>query len=305
MVIYGYKTFYIEPEEVVSSNYSYHFALVAEESDNDYWRLVEKGAKQAAREKGVYLEYVAPNKADNSKLLKLFDRMIAAKVDGIIIQGVQGQRFIELIHKAAEQGIPIITIDTDVEDRERNVYVGTNNFYAGELAGKTIIENTSGPQYVGIVTGRVEAINQQERIAGFKQAIESIDRIHIVASKESNITVIGATQAAYSLLKQYPKINALVGMSALDGIGIVDGLKEFLPSRDIYITAFDILPETLDLIRRGQIDATIAQYPEKMGVTAVNVMVELQTGKPDEQEQYSGTKIIQEQDITSPGGVKK
>lgn len=306
MFIYGYKTFYIEPEQVVSKSYPYHFALIAEESDNDYWRLIEKGAKQTAQENDVYLEYVAPKKADNSKLLKLFDRMIAAKVDGIIIQGVEGQRFTELVHKGVERGIPIITIDTDVESSERNVYVGTNNFFAGELAGKTIIENTTGPQYVGIVMGRFEAINQQERIAGFKHAIESTDRIHIIAREESNITEIGATEAAYSLLKQYPEINAFIGTSALDGIGIVNGIKEFSPNKDIYITAFDVLPETLDLVRTGTLDATIAQYPKKMGAKSVEIMVGLQTKMLVDQQKYIGTKIIQKQDLVdSPGGVKR
>lgn len=306
MFIYGYKAFYIEPEQVVSKSYPYHFALIAEETDNDYWRLIEKGAKQTAQENGVYLEYVAPKKADNSKLLKLLDRMISAKVDGIITQGIEGQRFIELVHKGIERGIPIITVDTDVENSERDVYVGTNNFFAGELTGKTIIENTKGPQYVGIVTGRFDAINQQERIAGFKHAIESTDRIHIIDSKESNITEIGATQAAYSLLKQYPKINVLIGTSALDGIGIVDGIKEYLPNKDIYITAFDVLPETLDLVRKGLIDATIAQYPKEMGAKSVEIMVGLQTKKLLDQQKYIGTKIIQKHDLVDPpGGVKR
>lgn len=302
MFIYGYKTFYIEPEKVVSKSYRYHFALIAEESDNDYWRLIEKGAKQTAQKNGVYLEYVAPKKADNSKLLKLFDRMISAKVDGIIIQGIEGQRFIDLVHKGKERGIPIITVDTDVENSERDVYVGTNNYYAGELTGKTIIRNTTGPQYVGIVMGRFNAINQQERIAGFKHEIESTKRIHVVARKESNITEIGATEAAYALLKQHPEINTLIGTSALDGIGIVHAIKEFSSNRDIYITAFDVLPETLDLIRKGLLDATIAQYPKKMGAKSVEIMIDLQGEGLLETKMYTKTKIIKKEDLFHPPG---
>ncbi|MFZ3577163.1 sugar-binding protein [Virgibacillus sp. DJP39] len=305
MFIYGYKTFYIAPEQVTSKDYAYHFALIAEESDNDYWRLIEQGAKRTAQENDVYLEYVAPKKADNSKMLKLLDRMISAKVDGIITQGIEGQRFIDLVHKGIERGIPIITIDTDVERSERKVYVGTDNFYAGQLAGKSIITNTVGDQYVGIITGRFDAINQQERIAGFKHAVESFERIHIVDSRESNITEIGATQAAYSLLKQYPKMNALIGTSALDGIGIVNAVREITPNEDIFITAFDVLPETLDLVEEGFIDATIAQYPKEMGAKAVEVMVELQTKNVLENKKYTDTKIIQMKDMaTDPGGVK-
>lgn len=307
MVIYGYKTFVIESNNVVESkDYDYHFALIAEESENDYWRLIEKGAKRAAKENNIFLEYVAPQKVDNDKLLKLLDRMISAKVDGIIIQGVEGERFIELVHKGVEKTIPIITIDTDVKASERKLYVGTDNFYAGQLAGKAVIENTTGVQYVGIVTGRFDAINQQERIAGFKQAIEAEDRIHIVATKESNITEIGASKATYTLLKQYPDITAIVGTSALDGVGIVDGLQEIAPFKDIYITAFDVLPETLSLIRKGKIDATIAQYPEEMAYKAVMAMIDLQESETLKDKILTSTEIIEKEDLRSnvSGGVK-
>lgn len=297
MIYYGYKTFYIEKETDVTKEYTKHFVLISEELDNEYWRLIEQGAIRAATEEGVYLEYVGPRKADNQQLLKLLDRMISVKVDGIIIQGVEGKRFADLVFKGMERGIPIVTVDADVKSSVRKAYVGSDNFYAGQLAGQSIIENTTGEQFVGIVTGRFDAINQQERIEGFKDAVKSTDRIHIVGSEESNITQIGATQATYSLLKEHPSINVLVGMSALDGIGMVEGLYEIAPNKEVYITAFDILPSTIALIRNGEIDATIAQYPEKMGYEAIQMMLELQKHDVLENEIFTNTEIITKKDI--------
>jgi ribose transport system substrate-binding protein len=292
MIYYGYKTFYIEKEAVTQGEYAYHFALISEEADNEYWRMIEEGASKYAAEHNIYLEYVAPQKADNDQLLKLLDRMISVKVDGIITQGVEGKRFVDLALKGLDRRIPIITIDTDVKSSARKAYVGTDNFHAGQLAGQTIIENTTGEQYVGIVAGRLDAFNQQERIAGFEDAVKSVKRIHIVGVKESNITQIGAAQATYSLLKEHPEINALFGTSALDGIGIVEGLHEIVPNKDVYITAFDILPETLELVEQGKIQATIAQYPEKMGYKAMEVMVELQNHDLLETQFFTESKII-------------
>lgn len=51
MIYFGYKTFYIEQERVEYPTYDYHFVLISEELDNDYWRLVEQGARRAAEEK--------------------------------------------------------------------------------------------------------------------------------------------------------------------------------------------------------------------------------------------------------------
>jgi len=297
MIYYGYKTFYIEEEAISTKEYTYHFALISEEADNEYWRMIEQGASKYAAEHNIYLEYVAPQKADNDQLLKLLDRMISARVDGIITQGVEGRRFVDLALKGLDRRIPIITIDTDVKSSARKAYVGTDNFQAGQLAGETIIENTRGEQYIGIVMGRFEAINQQERIAGFEAAIESTDRIHVVGVQESNITQIGAAQATYLLLKEHPEINALIGTSALDGIGIVEGLQEIVPNKNVYITAFDILPETLQLIEEGKIDATIAQYPEEMGYKAMEVMVELQQRDLLDNQFFTETKIIEKSEV--------
>lgn len=296
MLIYGYKTFYIESDTIDSQDYKYHFALIAEETENDYWRLIEKGAKKAAAEHDIQLEYVAPQKADNDELLRLLDTMISAKVDGIIVQGVEGKRFVDLVHKGNERQLPIITIDTDVKNSERKAYVGTDNHYAGQLAGKNMIDNTTGDQYVGIVTGRLEAVNQQERIAGFKQAIKDHPRIRVTSIKESNITEIGAAQATYALLKKYPQINALVGTSALDGIGMVEGLHEIAPNKEVYITSFDILPKTLQLIQTDKIDATIAQYPEEMGYQSVETMIKLQQKALPDKQVYTKTEILNKQD---------
>lgn len=297
MLIFGYKTFYVGGNDAPTKDYTYHIALIAEERDNPYWRLIEKGSNQAADEQDVYIEYVAPEAANNDTLLQLLDRMIAEKVDGILVQGVERQQFVDLVHKGMDLGIPIMTIDTDVENSERSMYVGIDNFHAGEQAGKELIANTSGKQTVGIVTGRMDSIGQQERVEGFKQAIKDTERIHFAGTEESNITEIGASKATYTLLKKHPDITALFGTSSLDGAGMVDGTQGIAPNKDLYMIAFDLLPKTLQLLKEGEIDATVAQYPEKIGYQSVNAMVRLQENNISKEIQHIGTTIKKKEDV--------
>ena len=56
-------------DEAVST-YQYHFVLVPEELDNEYWQLVQKGAADAAEVHRVYLEYLGPKQADLDDHLK-------------------------------------------------------------------------------------------------------------------------------------------------------------------------------------------------------------------------------------------
>jgi len=302
MLYFGYKTFYIKPEPTKVADYSYHFALIAEEADNEYWHMIKKGAENAAHENNIFLDYIAPEKADNDEVLILLDRMISAKVDGIITHGIDDPQFVDLVHKGVERGIPIITVDTDVESSERKAYVGSDNYKAGQLLGQAIIEDTKGKQSIGIVTGRNDSISQKERIAGLKQVIESNPEIEIVTTEESNITQVGAARATYTLLKEHPEITVLAGTSALDGIGIVEGLKDIAPNKDVLIIAFDTLPETLQLIQDGKIDATIVQYPEKMGYDAVDIMIDLQKSDLLDNKRYTDIKIIRKEDLQISNG---
>ena len=195
------------PNNHVPNNHQnpYHFVLIPEELDNDYWRLVEAGARDAAKFHNVYLEYLGPKQANNDEHLKTIDMAIAGLVDGVITQGLGGEaEFEKLVTKAKEKLIPVVTIDTDAPNSDRAVYVGTDNYYSGFLAGKAIINDTTGPQQVAIITGRLDASHQKLRVQGFKDAVATEKRIKIIAIEESNITEIGAVEAAHTILKNYP-----------------------------------------------------------------------------------------------------
>ncbi|KKI89744.1 LacI family transcriptional regulator [Bacillus sp. SA1-12] len=310
---YGNEAFHFTEETVPSSNksttYSYHFVLIPEELDNDYWRLVEQGARDAAKLHNVYLEYLGPMQANDDEHLETIDIAIAGLVDGIITQGVGEEEFEKLVTKAKEKLIPVVTIDTDAPNSDRQVYVGTDNYYAGFLAGKAMISDTSGPQQVGIITGRHNAPHQKLRVQGFKDAVATEKRIRVIAVEESTITKIGAVEAAYKILKEHPSVTAFYGTSALDGIGIAQVVKDMMAVDDLYIIAFDILPKTLAYMEEGTIEATVVQFPYQMGYEAVERMIQLKKGEDLNPLQHTDTKVIYKEDLPiSPeamgGGVE-
>ncbi|MFD2705694.1 MULTISPECIES: sugar-binding protein [Salibacterium] len=299
MLYYGKETFYVEGTETLSKEYDYHVVLLVEETGNEYWRMIEKHAQQTAEEHDIYLESIGPEKADRGEMLRTMDQMIAAEVDGILTQGLPGPRFRELVEKAEDKGIPVLTVDSDRPDSERRAYIGTDNVEAGRLAGEEMLRATEGRQRVGIITGNLESLNQQERIRGFEEAVAGRDRVEVVDVRESNISEVGAAEAAYTMIKQHSDINALFGTSALDGIGMVQGVEDITVGERPFMLAFDILPETMTLIEEGRLDATIAQYPEQMGKKGIEVMIDVLENGYTEPLQHTKTKVIRQGDVAS------
>ncbi|MFS0863057.1 sugar-binding protein [Fredinandcohnia sp. 179-A 10B2 NHS] len=296
---YAYQIFHIGEESEPASTEAprYHFVLVPEELDNDYWRLVESGAKAAAAHNNVILEYMGPTQANLEEHIKTLEMAAASRVDGILTQGLHEDQFTPLINQFVEKGIPVITVDTDATKSKRLSYVGTDNYYSGFIAGQALIKDTGGNANVAIITGSFSTSAQQLRVQGFKDAIKQAEGINIVAIEESNITRVKAAEAANKVLQEHPEVNAFYGTSALDGIGIAQVIEFYNKQDEIYVIAFDTIEDTLDLIEKGTIEATVVQQPYEMGYRAVQMMINHMEGKSVPTTVHTETKVIRKKDL--------
>ncbi|WP_312473387.1 sugar-binding protein [Neobacillus sp.] len=296
---YGYKvvTHHLPKEEKKIEKYNYHFMLVPEELDNEYWRLVEKGARAAAKDYHIMLEYVGPKQANIEDHLKTIEMSAASKVDGIMTQGLSDEQFTPLINRVVEKGIPVITVDTDAANSKRIAYIGTDNYYSGFLAGKALIADTKGQANVAIITGSFIKNHQIQRVKGFRDAVMAEKGIQIVDVEESEISRVKAAEKAYKILQDHPEVNAFFGTSALDGIGIAQVVEKYNKQDQVYIVGFDTLPETINYMRKGTIKATVVQEPFEMGYKAVKMMIDLIEGQKVPPIVHTDTRILRVGDL--------
>ncbi|MGA9286765.1 MAG: sugar-binding protein [Anaerobacillus sp.] len=311
-VFYSVRAFNITPDRPSASYKApdYRFVLVTEEVDNDYWRLVEQGARAAAEKYNVSLEYTGPKQANLEEHIKMIEMAAASQVDGIIAQGLNQEVSPALINHVSEKGIPFLTIDTDAPESKRVAYVGTDNYYAGFLAGQALLNDTADDVKVGIITGRFDSANQKLRVEGFKDAIKDSDRVEVVAIDASQITRIQAAEKTYEMIKEHPEINAFYGTSALDAIGIVQVLESIGMTDRVYVIGFDVLPETLQLLKEGKLEATVEQRPYEMGYDAVELMVQIIEGEDVSTYHHTMTEVIRQKELKqleqpTPGGMKR
>lgn len=305
-LFYGYKVITHEPTATFTERdeYSYHFVLVPEELDNEYWRLVENGARQAAKEYDVLLEYAGPEQANIDEHLRTIEMAAASKVDGIMTQGLSDEQFIPLINRVVKK-IPVITVDTDASNSNRKSYIGTDNYISGFLAGEALIEDTKGEVNVAIITGNLYANHQIQRVQGFQDAVKTVNRINIIKIEESEISRVRAAEKANQIIREHPNVNAFFGTSALDGLGIAQVAEKYQLHDQMYIVSFDTLPETLEYMKRGIIEATVVQQPFEMGYRAVKMMIDLIDGKIVPPVVHTNTKVLRGKDLPTSSQAER
>ncbi|MEH6937899.1 sugar-binding protein [Bacillus sp. JJ664] len=268
-----------------------HFILIGQEYDNPYWKSVNKGAKDSAKKYDINIEYVAPLRTSVDEQLKLLEKAVASKVDGIIVQSIDNQKFTPIINQAISKNIPVITIDTDAPDSLRKSYIGTDNYKAGIQLGQTVAQMTNGKGNIGIIIGSETSESQKMRLNGLLNVINQYPNLHVVDRSSSNISKIQASLQAERMLRKYDNINIMVGISALDAIGISNATNNVF-DREIQIYGFDGLEETMKGIIDHKIKATIVQKPYDMGYKGVELLYKAIHGEQIVKINHTPTEVI-------------
>ncbi len=117
--------------------------------------------------------------------------------------------------------------------------------------------------------------NTDERLKGFKDAFASRPDIKIV----DVFDIKGDARNAFDKAQQDmaltgpKKIDAFVCLEASSGKTVADAIKRAGGGREL--VAFDVDQDTLDSIKAGTIDATIAQKPYTMGLVGLKALDEI------------------------------
>lgn len=274
----------------------YHIVLIEQERYHPYWEMVEKGAEQAAEEYGFDIEFAGAVRNNMDEQLNLLEKAIAARVDAIIVQGLNEEKFTPLIDKAVARGIPVVTIDTDAPGSKRLAYVGTDNIAAGESLGRLVVKKTGGSGKIGVIIGSDLAESQLQRLEGLSQVVEQYSGLEIIAVRSSNISHMEAIQQASEMLREHPEINIMVGTSATDALGMLQAAKS-LKRNELTIIGFDNQKETLAAIRSGGIQATVAQQPYLMGRTAVKLLYDHFQGEQLHPAYYTEVRVLDSSNV--------
>lgn len=269
-----------------------HIIMIAQELDNPFWRRIEQGAVATAQDSNVQLQYLGPNISNTAEQEELLQKAIQYAPDGIIVQGIDTERYNQLISQAFDHNIPVITVDTDSPNSDRIAYIGTDHLAAGKQLGEIILKKYTSSTVVGIIIGSAKSTNQLLRLKALKEQLEFSPLMSIVDVRSSNISKIEAAKQTVEMVQQHPDINVMIGLSGLDGIGITEGLQA-LNRKDIDVYGFDNLSITQQLVKQSDIKATIIQQPEQIGSQAISTLLNYINHVDYDKEQYISTTILE------------
>ncbi len=104
----------------------YHIGFVVHTTSGDVMAAIEYGAKAAAEDYGVKLTYTGPADSDNTQQISMFESLVAAGCDAIVIIAGDSTVWDEPIAAAVEKGVTVVITDSDAPTSQRAAYFGVN-----------------------------------------------------------------------------------------------------------------------------------------------------------------------------------
>lgn len=255
------------------------FILVPKSVGHPYWVEVERGMNAMAKELGVKAIFNGPPTGSSALQISIIEGAISSKVAGIGISPNEPDAVQAIIKNATEKEIPVITFDSDSPNSLRSYYIGTDNYKAGKILGEHFIKIAGTRGKIAILTGGLGAMNLNERIEGFKDAIAEYPELKIVSLQANNDDESLALSQAEAILQSHPDLLAFVGVNAPAAPGAARAVKAVGKKGEVKIVGFDTVPITLDFIRQGYIQGTVGQRPYMMGYVSVKVLYDIHMGK--------------------------
>ena len=250
------------------------YVFVAFNTSLPYWQEAEAGLTDSAKQLGVKAELTGPAAFSANEELTAFQQAVAQKPAGILLSASNPEIFKAPINTAILQGIPVICVDADVPGSNRVLFVGTDNFRAGQESGKRMGELLAGKGNVVVITIPTQ-FNLEERLRGVNEALKKFPGIKISKTIDDKGDSRNAYDAINSLFQGKDKPNGIIGLEASGGEGAADALHRVDLDGKIPIVAFDKDPETLGWIERGAITATVVQKPYVMSFYGLKFLDDL------------------------------
>lgn len=250
--------------EMINGNYKIY--LITMDKSDQFWEVMDNGARKMASMLGVAYEWDAPLTRDIYKQIQIFNNAVVAGADAILLAASDPLKISSAVEEAKALGVKIIYVDAPAFE-EAVTTLATDNYTAGKIAGENMFYEleefglTNGS--IGIIGVTPENRTTVNREMGFRDYFKLFVRYQILETIYTNGDPELAKQATEKYIRDNPN---LVGIFSTNE-GSTLGMGYALRDNDINIIGigFDITPVIQEMIRDNTIKATLVQNPFTMG----------------------------------------
>lgn len=267
-----------------------------------WYDVVAEGAAFAAEElaqRGVQVEVIwdQPPQADVVDQNQRIEANIGRQPDGLAVACLDQATNVQMLNEAVEAGVNVVTFNSFCDDAFP--FIGPKSSVEdGYDLGVYLSEQLGGEGKIAILSGSLTATDHVQRIEGFKDALSKYPGMEIVFEQPDDDILEKAVDLTESVLSAHPDLDGIFASNASNPIGAARAVQNAGKAGEVKIVGMDDLPEAVDFVCSGVIDALKAQRQWDMGYWAVMYMVAMNENHTYPMFHNTGSRLLTKEDCS-------
>jgi ribose transport system substrate-binding protein len=260
---------------------AYNITFVAALVNDSYFVTIKCGAQAEAKKLGVNLTWTGPTSNSVSSELQAFNAASLTNPQGMILAPFSNTGFSGTVGPLMAKGVPVIASGESLSPPDALTTFITNFLTGGNSLAGIIGKLTGGKGTMGIVADTTGNKTDSDRFTGL---------IPILHKKYPNLKVVGpeygqnssakAASVASALITGNPDLKLLYASTGPEAVGVASAIAAAHETGKIKLISFDSSPPQIQLLKRHQLAATIAQSPFLDGELTVKTIVQYLNAHP-------------------------
>lgn len=251
-------------------------------------------AQRELQDYNLELDFYFSDSLATEDQLPILQSLCVSDYDAIAINA-GSEALSERVDTIINEGIPVVTFNSDIPKSQRLFYVGENPYKNGRVAGELMGKMLDGKGTVAIFAGFSLVASHSARAAGFRDYLhEHHPDLQILDVLEYHDREDEAYIAMQQIVEQHCNIRGVFCVSASGAIGVGTYLKEhYLPSQ-ICMIGYDLSKQSAELLQEQYCSALIYQEPRKQGYQMLHLLFDMlyNSSSPKSKEYFTRVGII-------------
>ena len=258
--------------------------------NNPFFVTLQEGAQSKADELGIDLIVVDAGD-DSAKQASDIEDLVSKDISVLIVNPVDSDAVAPAVEDAVAKGIKVIAVDRVVNGVDVDCSIASDNVAGAQMAADYLVELVGEGTKVAELEGVNGASATIDRGEGFHKVAD--EKLDVVASQTANFNRAEGMSVMENILQANPDVKAVFAHNDEMALGAVEAIG----GKDIVVAGFDATDDAIAAVKDGTMACTVAQKPDLMGATAVEVAQKLMNGETVEKSMPVEVKLITKDNV--------
>jgi inositol transport system substrate-binding protein len=233
------------------------------------------------------------------KQVEQVESFIAQKVDAIIMNPCEVEASSPAVTKALAAKIPIVNVNSETSTKP-SAFIGSDDVESARIAMKFIAEKLGGKGNVVMMQGYMGQAAQIKREQGAQEVLKQYPNLKLLAQQTGEWDRAKAMSLMENWIQSYgPQINAVFAHNDEMGLGAVKALEDAGLKSKVIVVSIDAIPDALQAVKKGTLDATIFQNAEQQGSKAIETAIKAAKGQAYDKETLIPFQLVTKANVAT------